>query len=324
MLAYSILQWLMFFYFYSFFGWCFESTYVSFRKKRFINRGFIRGPFLPLYGSGAIVMLLVSMPFSDNIVLTFIAGVIGATALEYVTGVCMEALFKVRYWDYSNQKFNFQGHICLSSSIAWGFLTIFMTRYLHQPVEKTILAIDNTALTIFVIVLTIMIAADLATSFRTALDLRDVLIRMEHAREDMIRMQRRLDVMIAVLDNTKTEFTAGLNSKKEQILEKNEFLKQVSLPKSEDLYREIEDRLGSLKRALQEKPTEYLESIRDEISEMKGSFYTHLEKRRQTGILKDFHKRNLILGNPTMMSKKYNAFLEELKREIEEHRKNNK
>ncbi len=68
-----------------------------------------RGPFLPLYGSGAIMMLVVSMPFQDNLVIVYIAGCIGATVLEYVTGVTMEALFKVRYWDYSKNKFNFPG-----------------------------------------------------------------------------------------------------------------------------------------------------------------------------------------------------------------------
>ncbi|MDD3659856.1 MAG: hypothetical protein PHT89_03950 [Lachnospiraceae bacterium] len=322
MLSYSILQWLMFFYFYSFFGWCFESAYVSLRKKRFVNRGFIRGPFLPLYGSGAVVMLIVSMPFSENVALTFFAGIVGATVLEYITGACMEALFKVRYWDYSNQKFNFKGYICLSSSIAWGALTVLMTRFIHQPIEKMILSVDNTLLTIIVIVLTIMIEADFATSFRTALDLRDVLIHMERARDDLVRMQKRLDVMMAVLDNTKTELASGFNNKKEQLFERNEFLKQVNLSRTEDLYRGIEDRLGSLKKALQEKPSEYLESFRDEIAEIRGRFSTHLEKRKQTGIFKDFHKRNLILGNPTMVSKKYNAFLEELKREIEEYKKN--
>ena len=101
---------------------------MSFKSRKLVNRGFMRGPFLPLYGSGAIMMLIVSMPFQDNVILTYLAGVAGATVLEYITGVTMEALFKVRNWDYSNQRFNFQGHIWLSSSIAWGFLTILMTR----------------------------------------------------------------------------------------------------------------------------------------------------------------------------------------------------
>ena len=123
MLGYTWIQWLFFFFFYSFFGWCFESTYVSLHEKRFVNRGFIRGSFLPLYGTGALMMLIVSMPFRDNLILTYVAGCVGATVLEYITGVLMETLFKVRYWDYSHKKFNFQGQICLESSLAWGLLT---------------------------------------------------------------------------------------------------------------------------------------------------------------------------------------------------------
>ena len=148
MYSYTMVQWLFFFYFYCLFGWCFESSYVSLKKRKLVNRGFMRGPFLPLYGSGAIMMLVVSMPFQHNILLTYIAGCIGATALEYVTGVVMEALFKVRYWDYSNQKFNFQGQICLSSTLAWGGLTILMTRVVHKPVEQLMLAIPGGTLTV--------------------------------------------------------------------------------------------------------------------------------------------------------------------------------
>ena len=89
----------------------FESCYVSFRKKEWVNRGFLHGPFLPIYGSGAVMMLFVSEPFKNNLILTYFAGVVGATLLELVTGAAMEALLKVRYWDYSNQKFNYKGYI---------------------------------------------------------------------------------------------------------------------------------------------------------------------------------------------------------------------
>ena len=119
---YSPCQWILIFYIYGFFGWIFESCYVSIREKTWVNRGFLKGPLLPIYASGAILMLLVSLPIRDNYVATFFAGMVAATALEYVVGVGMETLFKVKYWDYSNQRFNFQGRICLRSSIAWGGL----------------------------------------------------------------------------------------------------------------------------------------------------------------------------------------------------------
>jgi uncharacterized membrane protein len=133
--TYNVWQWLLFFFIYCFVGWIIESTYVSLKSKKLVNRGFLRGPYLPLYGSGAIMMLVVSAPFLENGFFVFLSGVVGATVLEYVTGVTMEALFKVRYWDYSDEKFNFQGHVCLGTSLAWGVLTVAMTDLIHKPVE---------------------------------------------------------------------------------------------------------------------------------------------------------------------------------------------
>lgn len=95
MYEYNFIEWIGIFYFYCVIGWCIESSYVSIKSKTLINRGFMRGPFLPLYGTGAIMMLLLSKPFHENIFLVFVAGCIGATILEYVTGMLMEHLFKI-------------------------------------------------------------------------------------------------------------------------------------------------------------------------------------------------------------------------------------
>lgn len=119
MTAYAHL--LLYFFFYSFVGWIWESSYVSILTKRLTNRGFLTGPMLPIYGSGAVVMLCATYPVQSSDIGIFLLGLIAATILEYVTGVVMEALFQVRYWDYSDKKFNIQGHICLSSSLAWAY-----------------------------------------------------------------------------------------------------------------------------------------------------------------------------------------------------------
>ena len=92
---YTLSTWLMFFYIYCVFGWCFESTYVSvFCEHRFVNRGFLTGPMLPLYGCGALTILLATLPVRDNIWLTGLVGMAACTLLEYITGVAMEAIFK--------------------------------------------------------------------------------------------------------------------------------------------------------------------------------------------------------------------------------------
>lgn len=295
MIHYRTFQWLFFFYMYCFFGWCFESAWVSFKSKKLVNRGFMRGPFLPLYGSGAIMMLVVSMPFRDNVLLTYFAGVVGATVLEYITGVTMEALFKVRYWDYSNQPFNFQGHVCLSSSIAWGFLTILMTRVVHQPIARIVLMIPDRVLAYVTGMVTIYIVIDFTLSFKAALDLRDILGRMQKLKEEMERMQRRLDVIIAFN-----------NEEKEQKRQERE----LSLS---ELSSGLKQRFASLKESIQSRPTAYEENVREEVAELRGKFSHYPDPQENYKELLDFYKRDMIRNNPTMVSRKFKNTLDELK-----------
>ncbi len=295
MIHYKAFQWLFFFYMYCFFGWCFESAWVSFKSRKLVNRGFMRGPFLPLYGSGAIMMLVVSMPFRDNLLLTYFAGVIGATVLEYITGVTMEALFKVRYWDYSNQHFNYQGHICLSSSVAWGFLTILMTRVVHQPIEQVVMAIPQKPLAYFTAMVTIYIVIDFTLSFKAALDLRDILDRMQRLKEEMERMQRRLDVIIAFN-----------NEEKEQKRQERE----LSLS---ELSSGLKQRFASLKESIQLRPAAYEENVREEVAEMRGKFSHYPDPQENYKEMLDFYKRDMIRNNPTMVSRKFKNTLDELK-----------
>lgn len=302
MYQYSIIEWLFFFYLYCFCGWIFESTFVSLKSRKFVNRGFMRGPFLPIYGSGAIMMLVVSMPFQDNIFFTYIAGCIGATALELVTGELMEALFKVRYWDYSNQKFNYKGHICLSSTVAWGFLTIFMTEFLHKGVERIIFILPSEAVTVLTVAASFYIVADFTLSFKAALDLRDVLMGLEKAKEEMERIQKRLDVIIAVASD------------------EIESRRQENSLKVEELMDSIEAKFNSLRERLKINPSEFVDDVREEIMELRNKYSIEKEQRMRFRRLKDFYQRNLIKGNPTMKSKRFEEALEELKKAVNERK----
>lgn len=91
-MIYTFSTWLFFFYFYCFLGWVWETCYVSVLKAKWVNRGFMRGPFLPIYGSGAVVVLIFTLPFRTNAGLVFLVGMTSATLLEYFTGVAMEKL----------------------------------------------------------------------------------------------------------------------------------------------------------------------------------------------------------------------------------------
>ncbi len=305
MYQYTITQWLFFFYFYCFFGWVFESTYVSVKSRHFVNRGFMRGPFLPIYGSGAIMMLVVSMPFQDNLLLTYLAGCVGATALELVTGIAMESLFKVRYWDYSNQKFNYKGHICLSSTLAWGFLTIFMTEFLHKGVERIIMAVPYSVITCVTGVVTVYMIIDFTLSFKAAMDLRDILIGLDRAKAEMERIQKRLDVIVAVASD------------------ELETRRQESSMRIDELMGSIEDKFSAIKERIKLNPSEFMEDMKEEIGELRSRYTIEKEHRMQFRRLKDFYQRNMIKGNPTMYSRRFGEALEELKKAVNE-RKNKK
>ena len=181
--SYQLTQWILFFFIYSFVGWCWESCYVSVRKHRWINRGFLHGPMLPIYGSGALVILISTIGVRENPWLIFLFGMLAATVLEYITGAVMERMFHVRYWDYSRQKLNLNGYICASSSLCWGVFSVLLVRIVHIPVERAVLDIPMFITDSAAFVLTVTASVDLTQSFNEAMDLKQVLAQLEESRE---------------------------------------------------------------------------------------------------------------------------------------------
>ncbi len=223
MYCYHFREWLSFFYFYCIFGWCFESSYVSIKEKRLTNRGFLKGPWLPLYGSGAILVLWLTLPFQKNPFLVYVVGALGATVLEYVTGEVMVRLFKVRYWDYSGQRFQYKGHICLSSSIAWGFLSLLMVYGVHLPVERLILWMHEEVVSVLTFGITVFMACDFSSAFRQAMDLRALLLQAEQIRAELEqRAEEKRRLLEATTTFAKAAVEESLEERRERLAKKLE------------------------------------------------------------------------------------------------------
>ena len=195
--VYTTGQWVLLFFFYCFCGWVWESCYVSLCQRRWVNRGFLHGPLLPIYGSGAIIILLATIPVAQDLRLVWLFGMIASTILEYVTGDVMERIFKVRYWDYSKQRFNLNGHICLSSSIAWGFFSILLVRFIHPPIARLLARVPALCVDPLAILLTAAFTVDAVRSVQAALDLRDLLAKAAEENEDLRRLAKRAEVYAA-------------------------------------------------------------------------------------------------------------------------------
>ena len=125
--GYEVVMWFLT---YSMMGWLVESIYMSFCNHKITNRGFAKGPFCPIYGFGALIL----RPYSDNSILLFFLGSFLATTLEFLTALVMKRIFGEIWWDYHEKPFNYRGIICLESSIAWGFYTLFLFMFLQNIV----------------------------------------------------------------------------------------------------------------------------------------------------------------------------------------------
>ena len=119
---------------YSVLGWVVESIYMSFCNRKLTNRGFGRGPFCPIYGFGGVVGYLILHPLSSNLVALYFVGAVLATTFEYLVGRLMLKLFGEVWWDYNEKPCNYQGIICLESTIAWGFYAIIIITFLHSKI----------------------------------------------------------------------------------------------------------------------------------------------------------------------------------------------
>jgi uncharacterized membrane protein len=223
MYTYAWYHWITFFYIYCFFGWCFESTYVSLREHRPVNRGFLRLPLIPLYGTGAVMLLWASLPVKEHLVLVYLVGVIVATALEYVTGYTMERLFKMKYWDYSDQRFNLHGYICLSSSITWGFMTLLVTEVIHRPIERMVLRLPFMTEVVILVLISVLFVYDAIQSTKAAFNMARALERMAKLREELDDLQVQMALLKAEtvqnLAERKDEMAMGLMARREAVAE---------------------------------------------------------------------------------------------------------
>lgn len=257
------------------------------------------------------MMLFVSEPFKSNLILTYFAGAVGATLLELVTGMVMESIFKVRYWDYSDRKYNYKGYICLESAVLWGFFTIAMNQAVHPALLRLLAAVPALPLHVVFGIVSVFLVFDIISSVKEALDLRDMLEKMESLREEMLRLRRRADVVIACLDDSWREFVEN----------------NPAADKAGEIYKGLEFRYNMLRQRVSE--LDILNDVqKEDLAELKEWFSTvfrQLERFRSEKLHQGRRRRlkNRILGNPTMTSVRYRFSLEALREKLRESRDEN-
>ena len=138
----SILYYFLIFFIYSTLGWIVESIYVSITKKKIINRGFLIGPYCPIYGCGSLIIITYIYQYKENPITIFLLSTIMCTTLEYITSYLMEKIYKTRWWDYSDKSFNINGRVCGENALLFGIGSLYIT-YIQQPIIHYIITKTN-------------------------------------------------------------------------------------------------------------------------------------------------------------------------------------
>ena len=161
------------FIFYSMIGWIIEVLDQFYRKKRFINRGFLIGPYCPVHGIGALLMVLLLSGITDSYIILFFSASLICTILEYITSFLLEKIFKARWWDYSCYKFNLNGRVCLQNRIFFGIAGVFIVKIANPFVVKFIMQ-NVSDLNVICLVFGIVFTLDLFISFNVIVKFKNI------------------------------------------------------------------------------------------------------------------------------------------------------
>lgn len=164
---------------YSVIGWMCEVVYCRIIQKKWINRGFLSGPYCPIYGFGALFIILLLTPFIQNPLYIFLLSMLITTTLEYITSFLMEKIFNAKWWDYSEEPFNINGRICLSTAIPFGILGVTLMYFVHPYTTKLIEFIPIWIINYIIGGLISLTLLDIATTVSTLFNLKD---KLEQAR----------------------------------------------------------------------------------------------------------------------------------------------
>lgn len=262
----SYYEILCFFLIYSFFGWCLEVVYQAVEHGKFINRGFLNGPYCPIYGFGVIIVTGALDPIKSNAVVLFFGSVLLTSMLEFITGFVLEKIFHMHWWDYSEEKFNIRGYICLKFSLLWGVACIIVVRIIHPAVSVFVDKFPATAGIIIISVYMIGVASDMIVTVLAIIHFKRRIVLLENISSQMRKLsdktgEKIFDTVEEAM-NRKEEFDAKSAEFRKKYDELKERYKAV-LEKREHTIERIQKSFPKLS-------FDSLKSFRDQLDEIKN------------------------------------------------------
>lgn len=191
--SYNVYQLLWIFFVYSFIGWCGEAAMAAVHRHKFVNRGFVSGPICPVYGAGAAAVAVFLPELKDQLFFLFLGGIIVTTFVEYLTGRILELIFHRKWWDYSDQRFNLDGYVCLKNSVVWGICSVLMICFFDPLLCRLLVLIPRLAGDILLWILGVLLVIDAVGSGVAVLGLKKKQSRITQITEELHKTSKVLE-----------------------------------------------------------------------------------------------------------------------------------
>ena len=262
----NVFTYFMLFFIYAILGWIIETTLVSIEKRKFVNRGFLIGPYCPIYGFGGLAITILLKNYTKDPIVLFLMAVIICGILEYFTSYIMEKIFKARWWDYSAKKYNINGRICLETVVPFGILGCLVMYVLNPITFKYLNMLSNSMLNIIsAICYTIFITDNIVSynvisSFTKTVKTINV-GKIKDNTEEITKKVREVLIGKSFFNKRLMEAYPNLQAK---IKEKARQIAQ----KAKEVKTEMSDKVESMKEKITQSASEIKDNIGDKVEEM--------------------------------------------------------
>ncbi len=290
---------------YAFLGWCTEVSYAALDTGKFVNRGFLNGPYCPIYGCGVVIVVAILTPLKENLFFLFTGSFLLTSILEFITGFLLEKVFHNKWWDYSDKPFNIKGYVCLKFSIYWGLACTFIMDIVHPVIYKTITTIPFVVGVVFLVIIMTVFAIDLCVTVSTILKFNRQLKLLHEVADQIHKVSDEIGENIYENVNTVIEKSEEFQETHANLLEKvdetkekfDETKERIGLALGENVM-EAKSELQAKKEAHEEKWAAYSGSIKEklQLKEELNEKYRQLLENRNRGF------RRLVKAFPDMKS----------------------
>ena len=255
---------------YAFIGWCTEVSYAALDTGKFVNRGFLNGPYCPIYGCGVVIVVAILTPLKENLLILFAGSFLLTSVLEYITGYILEKVFHNKWWDYSDKPFNIKGYVCLKFSIYWGLACTFIMDIVHPIIYAAIRFIPFMLGVVLLSIIMCVFAADCIITVTTILKFNKRL--------------KVMDEMAASIHRLSDEIGENIYENVTDVIEKSEKFQKTHVELM-DKISETKENIYGLPQTAKDKLAETTGAAKDKFAETTGAAKDKLAET--TGAAKD-------------------------------------